>query len=350
MSLDRLKRALAAGDVRRAYVVLGDAVPLVEQARAAIEAAVRPRIGLPAFNHGRYRATDPGAATAFTAARTLPMMAARRLVELRDVADAPADVLEKLVEYLREPAPDAVLVAVGGSFPKVEKGGSNWAARIKGALSDDAVLVQIGNDDVKPERFVIDAVEARGKIISLNDAELLVAVVGTDLGRLEQEVEKLALFVGDRLAVDADAIGAASSVLAEAVIWDLTAGLATRDADAALAVLHRLMEAGDDARKLLGMIAWQMRELVRVAELVQAGANDKDITSRVRIRWDVLKKVRPLMADGSFPDAAELLRRIATANRHMNSHRAGAERILEGLVLEMLEGRLRRPPPVPRPR
>ena len=42
--------------------------------------------------------------------------------------------------------------------------------------------------------------------------------------------------------------------------------------------------------------------------------------------------------------------RIATANRHMNSHRAGADRILEGLVLEMLDGKLRRPPPVPRPR
>ncbi|MEZ4241349.1 MAG: hypothetical protein R3F59_35375 [Myxococcota bacterium] len=98
------------------------------------------------------------------------------------------------------------------------------------------------------------------------------------------------------------------------------------------------------------MVVWQMRELLRAAELVAAGANDKQVTSRVRIRWDLLRKVRPMVASGGFPQPAELLRRLATANRQMNSHKAGSARILEGLVLEMLDGKLRRPPPVPRPR
>ena len=33
-----------------------------------------------------------------------------------------------------------------------------------------------------------------------------------------------------------------------------------------------------------------------------------------------------------------LLGRLATANRHMNSLRVGADRILEALVLELLDG------------
>ena len=62
-------------------------------------------------------------------------------------------------------------------------------------------------------------------------------------------------------------VAAAGSMVAEAVIWDLTAGLAARDPELALDALHRLQDSGDDARKLLGMIAWQMREILRVAEL-----------------------------------------------------------------------------------
>lgn len=346
MSLTALEQALSRG-LDPVYVVLGDALPLVERATHAIQAAVLPRVGLPAFNHSRYRASEPNAVTAFSAARTLPMMADLRLVELRDLQEASNDLFGALVDYLAAPSSGSVLLVVGTGFPKVEKGGSNWGARVKNALKGHGRLIQISSEDASPVRFVVETAAARGKQLGLREAELLVEVVGADLGRLQQEVEKLALFVGEADRIDADAIQAAGSLLAEAVIWDLTTGLAARDPELALGSLHRLQAAGDDARKLLGMIAWQVRELLRAKELIEGGASDRDVTSKVRLRWELYKRVRPVLADG-FPDAADLLRRLATANRQMNSHRAGADRILEGLVLEMLEGRLRRPPPVPR--
>lgn len=350
MAVTAVERALKDG-IEPVYIVLGTAAPLVEQARIAVEAAVRPSIGLPAFNHGRYRGSDPGAEAAFVAARTLPMMADRRLVELRDLELAPSEVFEALVAYLADPCPTTVLLVTGAGFPKVEKGGSNWGARVRGAMKKSrGVLITLGAEDAQPGPFAVEAAARAGKRLGKREAELLIELVGPDLGRLEQEVQKLALFVGDAEEIDADAIVAASSMVAEAVIWDLTAGLAARDADLALGALYRLQGSGEDPHKLLGMIVWQMRELLRVAELVAVGANDKQITSKVRIRWDQLRKVRPIMASGGFPHAADLLRRLATANRHMNSHRAGSARILEGLVLEMLGGRLRRPPPVPRAR
>lgn len=348
MSLTELEQALAAG-IERSYVVVGDASPLVERARLAIEAAVAPRIGPPAFNLNRYRASDPDAIRAFVAARTLPMMAAVRLVELRDLQEGTPDLFAAMVDYLKAPSPETVLLAVGSGFPKVERGGNNWAVRVKAALKGTGRLVTLSSDAMPPTRFVADVARRLGKTLSDADATRLVDAVGGDFGRLEQEVHKLASYVGDAPAIDADAIVAATAVVAEAVIWDLTAGLAARDADLALGALYRLQAGGDDARKLLGMIVWQMRELLRASELVAKGLNDRDVLAQVKMRWDLMKKVRPVLERG-FPDAADLLRRLATANRHMNSHRAGAERILEGLVLEMLVGKIRRPPAVPRPR
>lgn len=347
MPLRDLASALASA-VQPAYVIVGEAAPLVEDARAMIASAVRPRLGPVAFNHGRFRAGEDGAA-ALSAARTLPMMADLRLVEVRDLHEGTDAFFAALCDYLGSPSSSTVLVASGSGFPKVEKGGNNWAVRVKHALRGKGQLLTYGPQAMPPARFAAAAAERRGKTLAPADAERLVEVVGPDLSRLEQEVEKLSLFVGDAPAIDARAISDATAVLAEAVIWDLTAGLAARDKDLALGALHRLQAGGDDPRKLLGMILWQIREMLRAAELMARGASNQEILDQVKIRRDLVARLRRDV-DAGFPSAALLLRRLATVNRFMNSHRAGADRILEGVVLEILEGRLRRPAPVPRPR
>lgn len=340
---------LAAGKVARTYLVLGDALPLVDRAVERIFAAVRPKLGAVAFNHGRYRSGDPEAARAFEAARTLPMMGELRLVEVRDLHEAPSAVWEGLLAWLQRPASTGVVLGVGTGFPKVEKGGSNWAAKIKNALGD-GVIVACGSGDVPPVRFVVEAVAAAGKRVDPADAERIVSLVGGDLGRLQQEVAKLVDYVGDAEVVDAAAVAAATSRLAEAEIWDLTGAIARRDTARALGTLHRLLADGEEAHRLFAMVGWQVRELVKAADLLRAGASDRDVTSRTRVRWDLLRELKPRVIEGSFPASTELLRRLAVANRQMNGHRAGSQRVLEGLVLELVTGDVRRPPPIPAPR
>ncbi len=350
MSLSQLE-ASVQGEPERVYVVVGDARPLVDRAVAAIEAAMLPRLGLAAFNHSTYRASDPRSAEAFATARTPPMMADSRFVVVRELHEGTATWFGAFIDYLASPSPDTTVLVVGERFPKVEKGGSNWSAKVRNALKKHGggMLVSLANKDHSPVGFAVDHAATRGKRLDRADAELLIEVVGGDLGRVEQELDKVLLYIGDAERVTSADITEACSMLAEAVIWDLTTGLAARDPERAIEALHRLQVGGDDARRLLGMIVWQMRELLKASELVRAGADDKKVRSAVRMRWDLYRAVKPILADG-MPDAADLMRRIATANRQMNSHRADPQHLLEGLVLEMLEGRLRRPPPVPRPR
>lgn len=317
-------------------LIIGDARPLVVKAVEIVEAAAMARAGLPAFNHDAVRCSEGNPERAIVAARTPPMMGEVRVVVIREIGDGSDAFYEALEDYLGSPSPTTALVLTGSRLPKQEKGRPAWARKLKGAIKKaKGHIVEFSSDRIDSRRFAVEHAATLGKKLDRDAAGLLVETVGDELDRVQGEVEKLALYVGDEPAIRLAAVQDACALLAEAEIWDLTAALASRDRPQAIEALYRLQSAGDEPRRILGMIAWQARQLLQMAELAASGAQDDTIRRTVRMRWDTFKRVRPLLEE-SVPAAEDLMRRLAAANRDMNSHRAGAERILDGLVLEML--------------
>ncbi len=336
MSLASLERSLVTTGLAPAYVIVGDARPLVDRAVTAIMTAAKPELGPVQFNLTTTRAGEPDAAGAFRTARTLPMMGRRRVVLVREIENGDEAFFAAARDYLEKPVQEATVILSGERFPKVEKGGTNWSVAWKKALGERGLWESLSAKDVRPADFAREQARGLGKQLSGDDARVLVEVLGEDLSRLAQEVEKLTIFVGDRPEIRSEDIHAATAALAEAVIWDLTAAIASGDAELALESLHRLQAGGDDPRRLLSMIAWQARDLCKVAARVRAGVADADIRAQVKMRPEIFQRARRRMANG-FPHEAVMMGRLADANRQMNSHRAGAERILEELVLGLLE-------------
>ena len=316
---------------------LGDAPLLVGRAVSMVVETVLPQCGLTAFNHSTFRGSDGVALKAIAAARTLPMMADRRLVVLLEVEAANERELEALLEYASKPSSSSVLVIAGSKFGPIKKGETNWGIRIQNGVKKRGLLLKMDNASVSPTSFVQEQAKRLEKKLDRLDAELLVELVGNDLAVLSQEVEKLALFVGDEEAISSADIHRVCSLLAEAVIWDLTAGLAARDLDLALQSLHRLIDEGNHPRMLLGSIAWRMRTLLQMSELVQRGASDDVIRQVAKMRWDLFRRVRQLLGKQALR-ADVVMNSLARANRAMNSHRAGDRRILESLVIELCQG------------
>lgn len=329
------------GHVEPVIFVLGDAGVLVQRVVDGLIEAVLPRCGLPAFNHSTVRLGDgDGGDTALSTARTLPMMADNRLVVVKDLEQGGERFFTELLDYLAEPSPTTTLLLTGTGFPKVRKGGKNWKTRVKNALKKHGgVLEEYDAGSVRPAEFAADHATSLGKRLSRDAADLLVELVGRDPDVLVQEIEKVALYVGDQPQIDGGAIHAACSSLAEAVVWDLTAGLAARDADLALGSLHRLLagsgSSGDDQpHKLLGLITWQMRQILVVAQMIRQRRPESEIRRAVRMRPDHYAKVRDAVSQGMH-GAAEVFEQLLAANRAMNRSRAGDKRIIEALVTEL---------------
>src|SRR2546425_2469259 len=98
------------------YVLHSEHPVLIERAVAAIRDAAVP----PAARGFNYDVVDgkPSGSRIVALAQTLPMMAQRRLVLVRDLAALPADDAEPLIAYFAKPNPSTVVVAIASKLDK----------------------------------------------------------------------------------------------------------------------------------------------------------------------------------------------------------------------------------------
>lgn len=330
MQLPALQR-LDVAEPRPVTVILGPERTLVDRAVERLVARVRPLAEPASFNVTVADMASPEGASAVGAARTLPMMASRRLVVLRGVEVATEAAMAALIAYAESPNESTVLVASGTGWPKVVKGGRAWATVGPKTLGD--ALVKFSEDDANPVAWARAHAASLGVTLGLSEARLLVDLTGTSLARLEREVEKLALLAPEGGTIEAALLHEATAALAEPVVWDLTTGLATRNAALALPALHRLLASGEAPHRLMALILWQLRTVLRYADLVRRRAPEPELRA-LRLRPEVAGPVRDEVQRGGLA-AAEVLGCVTRASRQMNRAKAGADRVLEALVLDL---------------
>jgi DNA polymerase-3 subunit delta len=110
-----------------------------------------------------------------------------------------------------------------------------------------------------------------GKILATAAARLLVALVGPQMGMLDQEMEKLAVYVGAAPRIDArdvDQLVGRSCAEQTFRIFDLIGEGKTGEA---LLFLNQLLDQGEEPLRLLGAFSWQLRRLAQAARLSAQG-------------------------------------------------------------------------------
>lgn len=319
---------------RSVYLLAHALEPLRRDAVAAVIRAATVHAGLPAFNVSSFRADESGQ-DALNAARTLPMMAALRLVEITHLEEAPDSFFVALLEYLERPSDTTCLVITGAGFPKIAKGGKRWSQLVDKALSPSWSWSLDRKATLDARRFVESIAASEGKKIAPDAVRTLVQTFDGKPGVLEQEVRKLALFAQGDAITAADVVTVTLAV-GEAAIWDLTGAVVARDAKTALAVLQRLQNQGYDSRQVLGSVSWKLRSVAIAADALRAGASESEASRLSTAKPFEVKRIRAAL--GTMPSTASLIGDLATANLHMNSHRAGDSRILERLILSWVAG------------
>lgn len=116
--------------------------------------------------------------------------------------------------------------------------------------------------------FIDQRLREAGKNLHPQAREMIQTRAGDELRGLQQELEKLILFVGDRTTIRAEDVDWIVADQGEGWIFDLIRALGERDAAAALTQLARLMAQGEHPLKILGTLASEVRRLLSARQLL----------------------------------------------------------------------------------
>ena len=228
------------------------------------------------------RAEDADIAEVLDELRTMPFLAEKRVVLIKDADGFVSANRQYLEKYFDSPSPCGVLVLTVGTWPKNTKLAKKLAAA--GQLIDVA--------EIKPwklPKFAADCAESKhGKAFAGRSAELLVELVGDDPGRITREVEKLAMYVGDRKLITADdiekLIGHNRMFNAFAVIDAITAG----DLGGAIERLRNMFAADRSAEfTVVGAFAYHFRRMFTAKTLLAKGVAQRQVMGQLRIWGNV---------------------------------------------------------------
>jgi DNA polymerase-3 subunit delta len=257
-----LREELERGTLRSAYLLAGEETLLRDDALAAIRGVVLAD-GPSDFNFDRLDGDTAGPGALLDAVRTLPVMARRRLVVVREPEGARRSsrgVVEAIPEAIAglDDASGVVLVVIAS---KVD-GRARWVR----AFAEPAVVVRC--DPPRGARevaaFVREEAARQGVRLQRGTAEALVERTGPQLLMLRQEIAKLSLLAGLGEPVTRAHVVSGTSDVAEERIWELTDAIGSGRTADALGVLARLVRSGAAPPLVLGALVSHFRKLLRL--------------------------------------------------------------------------------------
>lgn len=269
-----VRKQIASGKVAPIYLLLGaDEAAKIALAGEFLE-LVEP--DLRAFNADRLYGGETTGAQVVDSARTLPMMAPRRVVLLlhaerllspKKESDATTRDLETLESYVKVPVDTCCLVLVAEGVDKRR-------SLTKQLLAKATVVECMGPADaVEAAKWVKDRVAKDGMTIDPRAARLVADRVGPDVSRLRADVERLVLYAaGNKTITEADV----KEIVAPATSqddWGVTRAIERGSAGDALRELGLMMDNGAVPYMILGQLAWFVRTKVpapRVSSAVEA--------------------------------------------------------------------------------
>jgi DNA polymerase-3 subunit delta len=261
--------------------------------------------------------------------RTLPFLAERRVVLLKDAGKFISANREALEKYFDDPSPTGVLILTVQTWPP--------NTRLAKKLPKIGRLINVsGITRGRLPRYVADyAKRERGKTFGRGSAQLLVELVGDEPGRLCSEADKLAMYVGEQKSITTDdvekLIGHNRMFNAFAVIDAITAG----NVAAAVERLRNMFASDRQAEfRVVGAFAYHFRRLFRARALLDEGVGRNQIAKQLGL-WGNVDGFFGQLSRVSLEDIGTVLAQLARIDYLVKTGQTNVKIALEQLVLRL---------------
>lgn len=274
-AIQSLNKNIEQRRFERAYYFYGDEEYLKESAlQSLIASAVDPATR--DFNLDQCRGAGLDGAALGMLLASLPVLAACRVIVLRDVAALKKDARAVLEQYLHQPARDVVLILVSAASEKADSALSALTAAVEFAPLEGPRIAAWMMDHARKVHQAQMSEEA---------AHFLAAAVGSDLATLAAEIDKSVSYGGRE--IDVATVEAVVGVRHGETLGDLLEAVAQRQAATALRLVAPVLaQPKNGVVQTIGALGTQLLAIGIGAAARRSGAADGAVRGRL---WDLLR-------------------------------------------------------------
>lgn len=190
------------------------------------------------------------------------------------IKDDKKDNPEDLLEYFDHINPDCILIFIVHN-EKLDERKKIVKTLKKIATIKSFTKVSTPNEFIK--ELLIDYQ------IDFRLIGLLIDRVGTDLGVLEQEINKIKIYKGNNKQITKEDIINLTSKNVEIDIFDLIDKIVTKNKESAIEIYYEMLKRNEEPIKILIILANQFRIMYQAKELYQKGYSGNDIATLLKI-------------------------------------------------------------------
>ena len=278
------------------------------------------------FNFDQLRGSDVAPDALASVIATPPMMAEHRVVLVRDVQGLSQKGREVVEAAAAAPPPGLVLV-LSGQKP------SGSRAKFYTNLEKAATAVEfarLGLNDL-PGWLTERAREDHGLELEIEAARALVAAIGSHLGVLVTELEKLASFATGRDRITLDDVRAVGGYVPRVDRWAWFDLVGERRYDEALGLLQELLESGESA---VGLVAGMGSHLLRVGIAVAGGREALEKELPPNQRW-LARRIGPAASAWTVEEIDAAVADLLRTDRLLKSAPLSDRQAIEELLLRL---------------
>lgn len=241
------------------------------------------------------------------AASAIPFLAKVRLVIVRDLLSSKLDkaLQKQLLAYLPT-LPETTRLLFLESQPLK---GNNPFVKLAAHEKSGYVKQFSKPEGASLDRWVRQQVAAENGRISPQAVHMLSTNIGSQMGILGQEIEKLLLYCGDE-EIQSEHVKRLSPYAAEASIFTLVDALGNRNSKKAAQLLQEKFLEGADPFYLFSMFIRQFRLLIQVKELADEGKRPPAISQELKLHGFVVGKLYQQCQGFSLPQLEQIYRHL----------------------------------------
>jgi len=173
------------------------------------------------------------------------------------------------------------------------------------------------------------------KKISREALALLSMKLENDLQKIYSELQKIAIYVGERGVIEKGDVEEALADIREVSVFDLVDYIGNKDIEGALSALRRLIESGEYPLKILTMITRQVRLMARAKDMLEEGSSYEEVGKRLGIRDFYLKEFLGQVHTFSLSQVEKNITHLFRSDWKLKSSRIDKRLILERLITNL---------------